>query len=143
MLLSIFLCSLKVYEDHLLIHYYEYYCIKNLWCWVCTGDGIFLLLCRYFCISYFNVEAWLAGLIYELIFLLPVLPGSKRLVVVRLLLLPPTGLHRNLLYTHVLRDAQSQERHADRTQRPHETGIHGEKTRTIEFKLARSIAGFF
>lgn len=58
------------------------------------------------------------------LFIFPVLSGCERLVALRLLFLSPSGLHRNLLHAHVLRDAQPQEGHADRAQRPHETGTH-------------------
>lgn len=51
-----------------------------------------------------------------------VLSGCERLVAVWLLFLLSAGLHGNLLHAHVLRDAQSQEMHADCPQRPHETG---------------------
>lgn len=57
-------------------------------------------------------------------FIFPVLSGCERLVALRLLFLFTSGLHRNLLHAHVLRDAQPQEGHADRAQRPHETGTH-------------------
>lgn len=61
--------------------------------------------------------------ISECISICPVLPRCKRLVAVWLLLLPTTCLHRNLLHPHVLRDAESKERHANCTQWSHETGM--------------------
>lgn len=71
----------------------------------------------------------LLGYVWLGLFLVPVLPGCERLVAVWLLFLPPTGLHRNLLHTHVLWDAQSQKRHAHCTERPHETGIQADDCR--------------
>lgn len=69
-----------------------------------------------------HVREWHSVFLVWAVYFFPVLSGCERLVALRLLFLFPSGLHRNLLHTHVLRDAQPQEGHADRAQRPHETG---------------------
>ncbi|CDQ99986.1 unnamed protein product [Oncorhynchus mykiss] len=52
-----------------------------------------------------------------------VLPGCEGLVVARVLFLSSSGLHRRLLHPDVLGDVEQEERHEDRSQRPHETGL--------------------